>query len=370
MTYKIIPKKLNLNITVPSSKSYTHRALIASFLCHTPCKVNSIYYSEDIKATENALKAIKKNSVIDCKESGSSLRFLIPLATLFSKKNIFVFGDSLDRRPLGEYYRIFDEQNIKYIKKPNKLTVNGSLKPGIFRLNGSISSQFLTGLLLTLPILEKDSEIFAENIQSESYIEITLDVLKSFGINIINENYTHFHIRGNQKYSSEEYTPEGDWSSGAFWYFMKEKHNININGLNENSCQGDRAVTEIIRNFPKVFSAENCPDLVPCLVAYSLWKGEEILIKDCKRLKYKECDRLKGLNEYRKLGADILTGEDYIKIGRNHRLKKGFLRSFGDHRMVMSYILFSYLTGTETETDDINCLSKSYPDLIKLISEK
>ena len=365
---KISPKNISKNIYIPPSKSYLHRALIGAFLCNEECNVKNIYHSEDIDTTISALKSIKEGNDINCNESASTLRFLIPISLFLNGEGNFIFKENLGKRPLDEYYNIFNQLKINYIKTNKSLKINGHLKPGKFDIKGDISSQFITGLLMALPLLSKDSEIHIKGETfSKPYIDITLKVLKDFGINIENLNYHIFKIIGNQKYKCKEYSCEGDWSTGAFWYFLSQKYNININNLNNNSLQPDAIVTKITPTLPLVYNAKDTPDLVPLLVAYAIGTNQKIKISGCQRLRYKESDRLKALEEFKNIGAIININEDTINIEKTSFLKKGFMKSYNDHRIVMAYILFSFLTNIDVETDNIICLKKSYPELIDII---
>ncbi len=365
---KIIPKPINKNIYIPPSKSYLHRVLIGAFLCKDKCHIKNIYHSQDIDTTIKALESLSKNDIINCNECASTLRFLIPLSLVINGKGAFCFEESLGKRPIEEYLKIFDAKDIKYSKDKCNLTVEGNLKPGRYNLEGNISGQFLTGLLLALPLLKGDSEIHIEKeLQSIPYTDITLEVLKDFNIEVENQNYKIFKIKGCQEYKCSEYTCEGDWSTGAFWYFLSQKNNIKINNLNTNSIHPDAQVTKITPILPKVYSAKDTPDLVPLIVAYAIGTNQEIKITDCERLKYKESNRLLALKEFEKIGGKIKIDDNSIIIDKSQSLKGGFLNSFHDHRIVMTYALFSFLTNIEIETDDIDCLKKSYPELIDII---
>ena len=365
MTIK--PKKI-YEITVPPSKSYLHRALIGAFLCKDKCHIKNIYHSQDIDTTIKALESLNKNDIINCNECASTLRFLIPLSLVINSKGAFCFEESLGKRPLEEYLNIFDTKGIKYSKNKDNLVVQGNLKPEIYNIQGNVSSQFLTGLLLALPLLKGNSEVHIEKeLQSKPYTDITIDILKDFGIEIENQNYQIFKIKGNQEYKCKEYACEGDWSTGAFWYLLSQKFNIKINNLNMDSIQPDAVVTKITPHLPEIFDAKDTPDLVPLLVAYAIGTHQEIKITDCERLKYKESNRLLALKEFEKTGGKIKIDDNSIIINKSQSLNSGFLNSFHDHRIVMAYALFSFLTNTELETDDIECLKKSYPELIDII---
>lgn len=384
----IKPKKINKTIEIPPSKSFLHRALISALLCKNKVLIKNIYLSEDIKATINGIEAFGKKAKIlndsliiegditnnvlqvNCFDSGSTLRFLIPIALALCEKSEFIFGDSLDKRPLDEYYSIFEKQNIKYEKTKNKLVLKGKIKPGIYELKGNVSSQFVTGLLFALPILNSDSEIIIkEELQSKSYIDISLNVLKSFGIEIENIDYKCFKIKGKQEYIKSEYLCEGDWSTASFWYFLKSKHNIEIKDLNENSIQGDAIVQKLCPNLPKEFNGDNYPDLIPNLVAYAIGTNQEIKITHCNRLKYKECDRLFALNEFKKVGANIFISNNEITVKKSPNLYKGSLKTYNDHRMIMAYVLLSYLGNIEIEIDETEGINKSYPDFFTILGE-
>ena len=375
--FEISPHSLNLSVTVPPSKSCLHRAIICNALAGRSMPVS--YNSEDIKATQRCVRAIlsdysektdKKNQgfTLDCGESASTLRFLIPVMCAISEKNTFLFSPSLGRRGTEAYFPIFEKQGIKYKITETSLETEGKLTFGEYIIDGSLSAQYVTGLLLALPLLSGDSKISVEGgLVSAPYTDLTLEIMKQFGIYAEKGDPFSYFVRGNQKYQKCDYTPEGDWSSGAFWYFLREKHNIVIKGLNDKSFQPDSRVKVILPNLPKVFSVRDCPDLAPCLTAYAISTGQPLTIEDAGRLKYKECDRLNAMNEFRKLGADIKTEENRIIIGKNHNLRSGYVRSFSDHRMLMAWTVFAYLTGLTVFTDSKECINKSYPNLFDIL---
>ena len=385
---KIKPHALKLNINVPSSKSYLHRALICAALCGNNCVIHNVYFSQDIKATFNGLIELgwdfeindsdiiskgyrkKENFVplIDCKESASTIRFLIPFSLCFYEECNFKMGESLAKRPLEEYYKIFESQNIKYKLENNVLKIKGNLKSGNFLLQGDISSQFVSGLLMSLPILKGDSYIVLDNFPvSKSYIDITLDVLKNFGISIVYGDKVY--IKGNQNYVCNEYFPPGDWSAGAFWHILKICHNIKLNNLDYDNPQSDKVIIKLLNNLPEKWSCRNAPDLVPCLVAYLIATNQEITILDCERLKYKESDRLNGLKEFKKLGGNIEIYDDKIVIRKSEKLQSGFVKTFNDHRLIMAFAVFAYLTNLEIEIDESEGIKKSYPELFQILGE-
>mgnify|MGYP002519692494 CR=1 FL=1 len=256
MKVYIRPKKLSGTIDVVPSKSYSHRAIIAASLADGVSEIKNVIFSNDILRTidccrafgaeiticENSLtikgsSEIKRvSNVINAGESGSTIRFMIPIMLVNPSEMTFCGENNLNHRPLDSYYRIFDEQNIKYHHPSDSympLKTNGGLKSGVYEVRGDISSQFITGLLFALPLLNGDSKIkITTNLESKSYIDLTLSVLKDFGIDIKRvENV--FYIKGGQKYHSYEYTVEGDCSNAAFldaFNFLGGK--VEVTGLN------------------------------------------------------------------------------------------------------------------------------------------
>ena len=231
----IQPAKLKGSVKVPPSKSMAHRAILCAALAEGQSAVSNIDFSDDILATMDAMQALgakiekkgnsleicgigpkserQKNRRIDCKESGSTLRFLIPVALCFEGSTQFVGRGNLGKRPLNVYTEIFDEQGIAYKAEGPLLdfTVSGRLKPGKFKLRGDVSSQFITGLLYALPLLEADSEIeITTHLESKNYIDLTLSALKDFGIHVENRAYKTFLVPGNQTYKAGNYRVEGD----------------------------------------------------------------------------------------------------------------------------------------------------------------
>ena len=272
----IKPYPLNGKVKIPPSKSLSHRAVIAAGLSYGECNIDNISMSEDIIATCEIMEKlgveIKKspnnlricgrgklelacNEVADnelqCNESGSTLRFLIPVAMLTGREIIFKGKGKLGQRPLKPFYEIFDKQGIKYNTSNGNLPliVDGSLKPGIFELRGDVSSQFITGLIYALPLLDGDSTIkITTQMESIGYIDLTLDVLSKFGIKVENNNYREFKISGNQHYKKRDYRVEGDFSQAAFYLAAGVLGgDVECLDLNMESLQGDRVIVDIIK---------------------------------------------------------------------------------------------------------------------------
>ena len=412
--YKIYPHKLKGDIKIPPSKSIAHRAVICAALSDGISRLTNIDYSDDIIATVKAMKSLgavivkkedylevigincKDNKVkynldnertIDCNESGSTLRFIVPIASLFDGANRFIGRGNLGKRPLDTYYRIFDEQGIKYTYKEGilDLKTEGKLHAGEFKVKGNISSQFITGLLFTLPLLDGDSKIIiTTEMESKGYIDLTLSAIKVFGVEIINNDYKEFIVKGNQKYRSRDYRVEGDYSQAAFFLCADALGNdVTANDLKLDSLQGDKEVIDILERMGVKFESRNlgligkvneslkstvidgsqCPDIIPVIaLVASLSEGTTEII-NAERLRIKECDRLSAVSsELNKLGADIKEKQDGLIIKGVKKLKGGAeVWSHKDHRIAMTLAIASTVCDEPIVIKDYECVSKSYP---------
>lgn len=428
MDIKIKPSKLSGNVVIPPSKSFAHRALICAALSEGKSIVRNIELSDDIRATLEALEELGATSkienmsieiegiqimnndvhdinnnihnmnnnmhIINCNESGSTLRFMIPIAAALGYRCRFEMSGNLGKRPLDVYYDIFDKNGIKYKKGENYLEIDGKLNAGEYDIPGNISSQFITGMLFALSMLEEDSLLkITDKIESKSYIDITLQCLKDFGIEIEHNNYRKFRIKGSQKYKCRKekqgynkYTVEGDFSQGAFFLCADAIGNdVNIKGLRKDSIQGDKATIDILERMgceriynecndikmkvnslnSTVIDATDCPDIIPVLSVCAAFANGTTEIINAKRLRIKECDRLSAINEeLSKLGANIEEKEDSLIIygNGNKKLKGGCdIWSHKDHRICMMLSIASTVCEEEIIIKDAECISKSYP---------
>ncbi len=406
----IKPKLLKGNIVVPSSKSLGHRGIIAAALSRGISRVDNIQLSKDVEATMEIMKELgavvnieDQNLYIDgrkmfsyekkldlrCRESGSTLRFLIPLALTKDGDYIFHGEGKLISRPLEPYYEIFEEKGIKYSREEDglPLKVSGKLTSGTYRVRGDISSQFITGLLFSLPIIEGNSRIqITTKLESKGYIDLTLDILKDFGIEIENNNYKEFNIRGAQKYNCRNYYVEGDYSQGAVFLIAGALgSSIVCSGLNKDSLQGDKVILDILEAMGcnveeseegiKVkpsktkgieIDASNCPDLVPILTVLASLSEGETKIVNAKRLRIKECDRLHAITkELNKLGANIIELEDSLIISGVNELKGGEVDSHNDHRIVMALAIAATRAKGDVIINNPSAVEKSYPNFFK-----
>lgn len=406
MKIKINPKSLKGNIMIPASKSLCHRAIICAGLSQGESTISNIMFSKDIQATCNAMKALGVGIVIDkhrvkvsgkssslvkekninCNESGSTLRFMIPIVATLGQTFTFNGEGKLVERPLDDYYKIFEEKNIDYINNEGKLplTIKGRLTPSEYKIRGDVSSQFITGLLFALPLLDGDSKItITTELESKGYVDLTIDMLNKFSIAIENRNYKEFIIKGNQQYKARDYDVEGDFSQVAFWLVAGLLGcDISCGGMNISSIQGDRDILDIIklmggnieisdswiRSIPKetkgaIIDAKDVPDLVPVLaVLASLSKGKTKII-NASRLRFKESDRLKAISEeLSKIGANIKETEDGLIINGVESLKGGEVSSWNDHRIAMALAVASVRCTEPLIIDGAESVSKSYPN--------
>ena len=405
----ITPNKLKGDVVIPPSKSLSHRAIIAAGLARGESKISNIIYSKDILATISAMRSLgveikefddyliikgnklkRVNDVIDANESGSTIRFIIPIALTVDEKITFVGHNNLVNRPLDTFFEIFDNQNIKYEKEDKylPLTVYSGIKPGEFNIRGDVSSQFITGLLYALPLLNGDSVInITTDLESKGYIDLTLDVLKMFGVNVINENYKKFIVKGNQEYKPFDYEVEGDYSQAAF--FLEANMlgaEINLLKMNKDSNQGDKKILNDIKDFggelefknnklvlvnknlmPATIDFAQSPDLGPALtVLASLIPGESNFI-NAKRLRIKECDRITCMKEeIEKLGGNIKELPDGMIINGVNRFHGGVCDSHNDHRVVMSLAMATLMMDGDLVIENYEAINKSFPHFFKL----
>ena len=337
---EIKKSKASGKVMVPPSKSYAHRLLIAAALTNKRCTVSNIELSNDIHATINCLETLgkkvtfNKNKVtvetiktlkelenvltFDCLESGSTLRFFIPIALILGKTVIFKGTEKLLSRGINVYEEICKQQNINVVKEPNQITFSGLLKPSTFDIPGNISSQFITGLLFALPLLDGDSYLnITTNLESSNYIDITLDVLRLSGIEIVNVD-NRYIIKGSQEYQVSNFIVEGDYSNAAFLdSFNYLEGSVELIGLKENSMQGDK----IYKKYFKLLSCgytkidlQNCIDLGPILfVMASIFHGAHFI--NTNRLKIKESNRINDLAiELNKFGINVEEYDNEVII--------------------------------------------------------
>ncbi len=387
MNVTIKPSVASGQINAPPSKSCAHRLLICAALADGKSVIENIGTNDDIVATASCLKELGAGIEIDgnkaivhgikgdckkekinlfCNESGSTLRFLIPLSLVFANEVSFAGSERLLERPQSVYEELFKEKGCYLRKVDNTLLAGGELKKGTYIMRGDVSSQFLTGLLFTLPLLDGDSEIVLTTpLQSAPYVDITIDVLSQFGVKVEKSDEKNFYIKGNQKYSPKNLAVEGDWSNSAFLdAFNLIGGKVDALGMNEKSCQGDKIYKEFyekLQNGTPTLDISDCPDLGPVLIACSALCNGAVL-KGTKRLKIKESDRgIAMQTELSKFGINIIVNEDEIIIPKTEiKAPTKSLNCHNDHRIAMSLaVLCSTVGGILLNAQ---CVNKSYPE--------
>lgn len=397
------------SVTVPPSKSLSHRALLAAALANGESTIKNLGDSQDIQAsmaclsalgarihTENGSCLVKGRLAytglpLDCQDSGSTLRFLLPLAATLNTPVAFLCSGQLLRRPQSVYEKLFEAQNIRFEKRENGYLVDGQLKPGNFRVQGDVSSQFISGLLYALPLLDGDSRLEVQlPFESASYVQLTLEVLKQFGIEIYREQHNVFRIAGGQCYKAAKCTIEGDWSQAAFFGVLGALGEpVSLLGLNKDSQQGDRILfdylikcgaeavwqDEALRVSKGAlqhaeFDLSDCPDLGPALAALIAGSGQGGALMNAERLRYKESDRLAALaQDLTILGFFVKLQEDALFLtSHTPRTHVMSVRGFGDHRIVMAMAVLATVLKHPVIIEEAQAVAKSYPDFFEKLS--
>jgi 3-phosphoshikimate 1-carboxyvinyltransferase len=410
MKILVKPSELKGSIDIIGSKSLSHRYLIGGALSSQPSTLKKLMESDDIDATREALRCLGasinqstivggypriKCPVINAQESGSTLRFLIPLAMCQPKPVRFIGEGRLPKRSLLTYETLFSKSNIRYNKLSNDslpIQVSGPLTPGVFHIKGDISSQFISGLLFALPLLEESSDIIIEPpFESRAYVDLTIETLKAFKITIVPTD-NGYHIPGKQTYHSVNKTIEGDYSQAAFFIVaaLINSHPLKISNLNPNSVQGDKEILTIIKRmngkytfnngvltvFPSTTTGTtidlaNIPDLGPILmVLAAVSKGQTKLV-NIRRLRLKESDRVAAMSSIlTQWGVDHHIADNTMVIeGANTLRGNQTFDSFNDHRIVMSLIVGTLKADGPTTITNAQAINKSYPQFLDVFKE-
>ena len=368
------------------SKSFVHRILICDFLSGKEVRDEfNGFSSKDILATANCLRAIRKGEKeLNCFESGSTLRFLIPLSASIGGEFKFFGQGKLMERPNEQLFAVLNEKGVEIEKCADFIKIKGKLSAGEYKIRGDISSQYITGLMFALSNLKESSKIILTTpLSSKPYVDITQEVLSAYGVNIEKTEYGFF-IKGNQKFNGN-LAPEGDWSNMATFLVLGAlAGDITIKGLNLNSVQGDKEILSVLKCAGAIieqkekeirvkrseikgfsFNADACPDLVPVLAVLGAVAKGKTEIHGVERLKIKESDRI--LSTISMLKAFNINAESDGKsiIIYGGTVKPGKVDSFNDHRIVMASAILSTLCQEESQIFNANAVEKSYPTFFK-----
>lgn len=394
MKVKILPSKTSGEVSAPPSKSFAHRYLIGSVLSRGKCVIKNIADSDDISATLSCIEQLGgsvtkdgnivtviptnekqiENAVFDCKESGSTLRFFIPVVLATGAKNCtFLGSERLLARGIKEYEKLFENSDVKIKSDEKSIEVNGTLSAGNYEISGEVSSQYTTGMLFALSRLSGKSTLkITGNAESRAYVDMTIKVLKDFGADITETEKNFFEINGKGRLSPGEFTIEGDWSNAAFLIALSRLvGTISVSGLNENSVQGDRFCTaafDALDGENAEIDLKDCPDLAPILFSYAAYKNGGKFI-NTRRLRVKESDRANVMaEELKKFGANVKVYENSVEIEKT-QLKPPIVPLCGhnDHRIVMALSVLAAVFGAEI--DGAEAVNKSYPDFFRVIKK-
>jgi len=394
------PSAIKGTIKAPASKSMTQRAIAAALLADGQSIIHNPSYCDDslaamsiavglgarVEPQVNDLKingsAILKEPKLNCGESGLAIRMFSPIAALYPVEITMVGANSLKKRPMSMIEEALNQLGVKCTSSNGflPLTILGPIAGGYCEIDGSVSSQLLTGLLMALPLAARKSEIKVNNLKSKPYIDMTIQLLKSFGISVINKDYSVFQITGNQKYTPQEYTVEGDWSGGAFLLVAGAINGqLTVNGLRTDSMQSDMAIIkaldkagariklsenqiEISKSELKAFDfdATDSPDLFPPLVALASYCAGTSNIKGVSRLIYKESDRATALqSEFRKLNIKVEINNDVMSV-TGGKPQGAHVESHDDHRIAMAVAVTALGSEGRIYIRDSQCVAKSY----------
>ncbi len=392
---------MSINIEIIPSKSYAHRALICAALSKNKSRVICDFPSKDIMATKSCVEVLRKGgTLLDCGESGSTLRFLLPVFGALGRKGIFMAEGKLPQRPLSPLYEELEKHGCRLSPKgENPIVIDGKLTTGDFKISGDISSQYISGLMMALPLLEGNSKIEIEGkVESAAYIEMTLDVLAKYDIvwiKKVTKSGVTYEIPYKQVFSGpEEFYVEGDWSAAAFWLCAGAigREKITVSGLNLKSVQGDRQIVDILKGYgAEVLENENAvtvfpsklqacdvdlsqiPDLGPAIALLAVAAEGKSRLKNGARLRLKESDRLRAITKTLKvLGGKVKEKKDglIIKGLAGGMLRGGMVESFNDHRIVMMEAVASLISDSPVVINGRNAVNKSYPGFFEVMKNK
>lgn len=399
----IKPKSLGGTIEVISSKSLSHRYVIAAALSNESSTISNVLKSQDLIATKDALSVlgatfegdkvqpadlVLRHKEVNMHESGSTLRFMIPILMLQQQEVIVKGMNRLVDRPLDVYDQLFKDKKVvfEHLDENHQLPVllKGKIKGGHYPLRGDISSQFISGLLFALPLTGKDSVIeLTSPLESKGYVDLTLDVLKKFGIHILNVDQ-YIYIRGGQKYQAHDAVVEGDFSQSAFWFAagVIGRQPLRLKHLNPQSLQGDKAIVDILKSMgAHITYKDDCyevlpsqtkgvkidlsqvPDLGPMLMGVAALSEGVTTFVNFERLRIKESDRVEAMKDVlSRYGVDMHITDQVISIEGKKQLKGHIeIDTFNDHRIAMAASVLAIRADGDVVIKDSTCINKSYP---------
>ena len=407
---------LSGKVEAPPSKALTHRAVIAASLSEGRSAIDNPLICEDTEATLRACEMLGAHiektgarlllegfsrprtppDVIDCRDSGSTIRFLAPLCALVRGISVLTGGESLRNRPMGPLLEALQQLGVKCGStrgddKPPILIFGSGLKGGKATIRGDVSSQFISGLLFATPKAESTTEIqLTTALESKPYVDLTVNTLKKHGIKVFYEDdWRFFSIPGAQEYKPFNHRIEGDYSSAAFLMAAAAitDSTVEITGLNSGSLQGDREIVEVLRRMgvkievkgDSVFvegekgnlkgvsvDVRNTPDLAPVYMVLGCLAEGRTVLQGVKRLRWKESDRVSAMvTELKKMGGQIEEGDNRLVIKGASKLKGAVLSSHGDHRVAMACTVAALSAEGRSVVKGIECISKSYPNFIR-----
>lgn len=407
MNITVHPSNLTGSVAAPPSKSDVHRAIICAALSRGKCTVAPVALSNDIKATIACVESLgaktklngdkltidgsalfsNSSAALDCGESGSTLRFFVPVAAAGGVKTRFVGHGSLVTRPIGLFSDVLPDKGVECVTRGTlPLEIDGRLKSGDFEVAGNISSQFITGLLFALPLLDGDSKIVLTSpLQSEAYVNMTIYTMSKFGVSVERTDYGYF-VRGNQSYTPHDYRTDGDWSQAAFFVVAGAiSGDVTVRGVDLSSTQGDKEIVAFMRKFGAdievgegfvrarksplsavKIDARQIPDIVPILSVAAAYADGVTEIFGAERLRIKESDRLRTTAAMlSSFGVKVEEKPDGLIIYGNSELTGGKVDGSNDHRIVMSAAVAALCADGKTEITDMESINKSFPSFFE-----
>ncbi len=378
---KIKPKKLSGSVTAVSSKSYAHRLIIAAMLSEDKTEIEINGISDDIKRTLECVRSLGgayftngnliciypiergRRAEVFCGESGTTARIMLPVCAAVCSSAVISGSGRLPERPFGEIVNSLRRGGVIVDGEKLPIKVCGGMKSGIYEIEGDVSSQYITGLMYALGAVGGGEIVLTTPLKSASYVDLTVNVLNQFGVKA-EKTDSGFKISGSFK-TPGKCVCEGDWSNAAFWFGANALgSNISVKGLNINSRQGDRKITELLGR--DKIDIDSVPDLFPILAACATGKCGETLLYNAARLRLKESDRIDAASALIKaLGGECEAGADYLKIIGHGSLSGGTVDSFGDHRIVMAAAAASVICENDVIINGEEAVNKSYPDFFR-----